>query len=80
MACRSASSLPWIPMCALTQLMPVSSARASRRRSAALISFSIRDLGVAPFAMLITVAFTPMLSVRMGSQVHLTKEDQGGRN
>ena len=67
-ACWSASSLPRIQICALTQLMPVSSCCASRRCSAALMSHSILDdLGGAPLARLIVVALAAMLSVRIRS-------------
>ena len=43
--CWSASSLPLMPMCALTQLIPVSRLRACLRRRACLVSVSMPDLG-----------------------------------
>ena len=66
-ACRSASSLPLMPMWALTQLMPVSSDRVSRLRRAVLMSCSIRGRGAAPLLRLMTDAFAAMLSVRTRS-------------
>ena len=64
-ACWSASSLPRIPMWALTQVMPVSRLRTGRRIGACLISRSMPGLGAVPFARLIVVAFAAMLPVRI---------------